>query len=64
MTSRFPFAETPDFETSELGRKLFAGPCDFLKGVEPMLEALVELIVAHFSLFVQEEADKHFQIRS
>lgn len=36
MTSRFPFAETPDFETSELGRKLFAGPCDFLKGVVSM----------------------------
>lgn len=29
----FPIAETPDHLNIEKGRKLFAGPCDFLKGV-------------------------------
>ena len=32
----FPFAEEPDAATSENGRKLFAGPCDFVKGVVAM----------------------------
>lgn len=32
----FPFAEEPDAATSEKGRKLFAGPCDFVKGVVAM----------------------------
>ena len=36
MQPTFPFAETPDFESSELGRKLFAGECAFLKGVVAM----------------------------
>lgn len=35
---RLPFSETqtPDDETLEIGRKLFAGPCDFVKGVVAM----------------------------
>ena len=36
MNVTFDIAPTPDFETSEQGRKLFAGPCDFLKGVVAM----------------------------
>lgn len=36
MQLRFPIAEDPDHETSELGRKLFAGPVDFVKGVVAM----------------------------
>ncbi|MBU2961858.1 ribosome biogenesis GTP-binding protein YihA/YsxC [Citreicella sp. C3M06] len=32
----FPLAEEPDEPTRELGRKLFAGPVDFLKGVVAM----------------------------
>lgn len=32
----FPETETPDHETLEIGRKLFAGPCDFVKGVVAM----------------------------
>ncbi len=32
----FPLAETPDDITRERGRLLFAGPCDFLKGVVAM----------------------------
>ena len=37
MTSLpFPLAETPDDFTSERGRKLFAGPSDFVKGVVAM----------------------------
>ncbi|MDW3118399.1 MAG: ribosome biogenesis GTP-binding protein YihA/YsxC [Roseovarius pacificus] len=36
MTLPFPLAEAPDEETSEQGRKLFAGPVDFLKGVVAM----------------------------
>jgi GTP-binding protein len=32
----FPETETPDDETLEIGRKLFAGPCDFVKGVVAM----------------------------
>lgn len=32
----FPETETPDDETIEIGRKLFAGPCDFVKGVVAM----------------------------
>ncbi len=35
MELRFPIAEQDD-ETSEFGRKLFAGPVDFLKGVVAM----------------------------
>lgn len=31
--SHVTLAPEPDFETEERGRKLFAGPCDFLKGV-------------------------------
>jgi GTP-binding protein len=36
MQLRFPIAEDPYHETSELGRKLFAGPVDFVKGVVAM----------------------------
>ncbi|MBU3260054.1 MULTISPECIES: ribosome biogenesis GTP-binding protein YihA/YsxC [Roseovarius] len=36
MTLPFPLAEAPDDQTSEQGRKLFAGPVDFLKGVVAM----------------------------
>lgn len=37
MTSLpFPVADAPDPEASETGRKLFAGPVDFLKGVVAM----------------------------
>ena len=36
MTLPFPLAETPDQATAERGRKLFAGPVDFLKGVVAM----------------------------
>lgn len=36
MTLPFQLAEAPDEETSEQGRKLFAGPVDFLKGVVAM----------------------------
>ncbi|MGQ3487482.1 ribosome biogenesis GTP-binding protein YihA/YsxC [Roseovarius pacificus] len=36
MTLPFPLTEAPDEETSEQGRKLFAGPVDFLKGVVAM----------------------------
>lgn len=32
----FPLAAEPDAETAERGRKLFAGPVDFLKGVVAM----------------------------
>lgn len=32
----FPFAEAPSPEEAELGRKFFAGPTDFLKGVVAM----------------------------
>lgn len=32
----FPETQTPDDETLEIGRKLFAGPCDFVKGVVAM----------------------------
>lgn len=32
----FPIADEPDFETSEFGRKMFAGTTDFLKGVVDM----------------------------
>ena len=32
----FPLAEEPDAATLEKGRKLFAGPCDFVKGVVAM----------------------------
>lgn len=32
----FPETETPDDESLEIGRKLFAGPCDFVKGVVAM----------------------------
>ncbi|QBY02388.1 YihA family ribosome biogenesis GTP-binding protein [Rhodophyticola sp. CCM32] len=35
-TLPFPLAETPDDATTELGRKLFAGGADFLKGVVAM----------------------------
>ena len=33
---RFPLAEAPDPQTAEIGRKLFAGGTDFLKGVVDM----------------------------
>lgn len=33
---RFPIAEEPDSQTAELGRKLFAGQTEFLKGVVAM----------------------------
>ncbi|SMX31002.1 ribosome biogenesis GTP-binding protein YihA/YsxC [Actibacterium lipolyticum] len=36
MQLPFPEAETPDHATSEIGRKLFAGETDFLKGVVAM----------------------------
>jgi len=36
MEARFPISEPPDRLTAETGRKLFAGPCDFLKGVVAM----------------------------
>jgi GTP-binding protein len=36
MKQVFIPAPAPDFEASELGRKLFAGSCDFLKGVVAM----------------------------
>lgn len=32
----FPLAEAPDDASIEKGRKLFAGPCDFVKGVVAM----------------------------
>lgn len=36
MKLAFPVAETPDGTSAEAGRKLFAGPVDFLKGVVAM----------------------------
>ncbi|OUS08965.1 YihA family ribosome biogenesis GTP-binding protein [Rhodobacterales bacterium 52_120_T64] len=36
MSVQFPIAELPDHATTELGRKLFAGNSDFLKGVVAM----------------------------
>lgn len=36
MQLRFPIADEPDEITSELGRKLFAGPVEFVKGVVDM----------------------------
>ncbi len=33
---QFPLAEAPDDASIEKGRKLFAGPCDFVKGVVAM----------------------------
>lgn len=36
MDVRFTIAEAPDKIEAETGRKLFAGPCDFLKGVVAM----------------------------
>ena len=36
MSLPFPVAETPDAETSERGRRLFAGGASFLKGVVAM----------------------------
>ena len=36
MQLPFPLAEEPDDIAKEAGRKLFAGPCDFLKGVVAM----------------------------
>ncbi|MGI3209927.1 ribosome biogenesis GTP-binding protein YihA/YsxC [Roseovarius tibetensis] len=36
MALSFPIAEAPDAESCEAGRKLFAGPVDFLKGVVAM----------------------------
>lgn len=36
MTMPFPVADPPDEHTSELGRKMFAGPVEFLKGVVAM----------------------------
>lgn len=36
MQLSFPIAEEPDAISTETGRKLFAGPCDFLKGVVAM----------------------------
>ncbi|KGM89849.1 ribosome biogenesis GTP-binding protein YsxC/EngB [Roseovarius mucosus DSM 17069] len=36
MELRFSLAPDPDHETSEQGRKLFAGPVDFVKGVVAM----------------------------
>ncbi|WP_299943302.1 ribosome biogenesis GTP-binding protein YihA/YsxC [uncultured Ruegeria sp.] len=35
-TLRFPLAETPDKFATETGRKLFAGPSEFVKGVVAM----------------------------
>lgn len=37
MSLTFPLAEEPEFEASEKGRLLFAGPVDFLKGVVAMV---------------------------
>ena len=36
MSVQFPIAEKPDHEAAEIGRKLFAGNSDFLKGVVAM----------------------------
>jgi len=36
MPLPFPVADAPDQITSEIGRKLFAGPADFVKGVVAM----------------------------
>ena len=36
MPMPFPEAEAPDAQSAEAGRKLFAGPVDFLKGVVAM----------------------------
>jgi len=36
MTMPFPVSDPPDEHTSELGRKMFAGPVEFLKGVVAM----------------------------
>ena len=36
MKARFTLAPEPDEASCEAGRKLFAGPCDFLKGVAAM----------------------------
>jgi len=36
MQMHFPEADAPDQASAELGRKLFAGPVDFLKGVVAM----------------------------
>ncbi|MCF6233456.1 MAG: ribosome biogenesis GTP-binding protein YihA/YsxC [Rhodobacteraceae bacterium] len=36
MQMNFPLAETPDEFTTEKGRKLFAGPSEFVKGVVAM----------------------------
>lgn len=36
MTMPFPLSDPPDVQTSELGRKMFAGPVEFLKGVVAM----------------------------
>ncbi len=36
MEPRFPIADEPDSTLAEIGRKLFAGPCTFLKGVVAM----------------------------
>ncbi len=36
MKQVFTLAETPDPEPAEAGRRLFAGPCDFVKGVTAM----------------------------
>jgi GTP-binding protein len=36
MELRFPLADDPDADAAEAGRLLFAGPCDFLKGVVAM----------------------------
>lgn len=36
MSVQFPIAEVPDEATAEIGRKLFAGNSDFLKGVVAM----------------------------
>ncbi len=36
MSVQFPIAEIPDHASAELGRKLFAGNSDFLKGVVAM----------------------------
>ena len=36
MTLKFTLAPDPEFEASEAGRLLFAGPVDFVKGVVAM----------------------------
>jgi GTP-binding protein len=36
MDIQFTLAPTPDATEAEVGRKLFAGPCDFVKGVVAM----------------------------